>query len=162
MRQLTPHTNIVLTLVAAALLVVALGLPFYGAEPGSQPESAASIENTGSTLVRYFGTQGPTVSGSDALDAAETLLVGLAGLTAFLALLMLVPALRNGLRDVLKVVPLVAPLVMVVQVFSAPSGMEVRIGVFAALAVAAFMASSAFHAAELRAVPSGRRAASRA
>jgi hypothetical protein len=158
MRQLTPPTNLLLTLLSAAALTLALGLAWYAPvplpAPGADPET---VEGTGATIARWFGETGAIVTGADSLKTAETVLLALAGATAGLAFLMVLPPLRRFVRELLRIVPLAAPVVVVVQMVDPPAGMEIRWGVFAALAAAVLMANSAFHGAELRAGVSSAR-----
>ena len=153
MRQLTPLTNLLLTALFAAGLVVTLGLPWYGRPPEralDAPEPG-QVEALAATVARMFGDAGAKLIGAEAAPTAKVALMVIAGASVLLAAGMLVVLLRSVLRPVLRAVPMVAAAVVLVQMLNPPAGMELRWGIFAALAAALAMANSAFHGAELRA-----------
>jgi hypothetical protein len=153
MRQLTPLTNLALTVLLAAGLVVTLGLPWYGHPPERAPEAPepGQIEALAATIARMFGDAGAKVVGAEAAPAVKVALVAIAGASALLAVLMLLAPLRSVVRPLLKAVPMAAAAAVLVALLDVPGGMELRWGIFAALAAALAMANSAFHGAELRA-----------
>lgn len=150
MRQLTPVTNLLLAVVLSAALVLTLGLPWYAQRKPPKIDDPEGIEGTAAAVARWFGDAGPKLTGAEALPTVKVLLMGLAAATAVLALLVLAGPLRSLLESVLKAVPMVAPLVVLVQILDAPAGMELRWGVFAALAASLLLANSAFHGAGMR------------
>ena len=146
-RQINPFTNLLLTVLCAAGLALSIGLPWFA---GKRPagEDDGTLEALASDIARVFAQGG--VAGTDSLGSARPVLLVLAAVTAVLAVLHLVPALRRLVRTPLRLVPLAAPVVVLVQAVDAPDGFELRWGLLVALAVSAYMASSAFHGAELR------------
>lgn len=153
MRQLTPLSNVLLALAAAVALAASLRLPWYAppeATGAGAEEEIWAIEGVFAAIGRWFTSDGPPVAGQQALVAGELALLAAAGATAVLALLMLVSALRGAVRDLFRLLPLAAPVIVFVQIVNPPGDMELRWGVFVALAVALFMANSAVHGSELR------------
>ena len=149
MRQLAPVTNLVLAIVSGFLLLPVLGLPFF-ARAGSY--ESEGIERSAEQIRRWFTVPANPTTGTEALGDSRTILLGIAAATAVLCLLMAIGPLRRLVRDVLKVVPMLAPALLFVQLFNQPGEggqLEVRYGLFVGIAVAAFMASAAFHGSRL-------------
>lgn len=152
MRQLSPVTNLLLVLLAAAGLVATLGLPWYAPAVGAEA-SAGSMEAIAEHIRRWFDTAGTqTFTGESTLGWGESALVLVAAAAALLALATLVPPLRGSLiSDLLRFAPLAAPFVVLVQMLSQPRpGMELRWGAFVALGVAGLLASAAYQGASAR------------
>jgi hypothetical protein len=157
MRQFSPLTNLLLTCLAAAGLVLTLGLPWYGAAVGvSDSETevgtiAGPIEGVAALVSRWFDPQGTGTTGADALGFAQQGLMGLAAVTALLAIAMLLPFARRTAQEGLRLIPLAAPALVVLQMVDVPvAGAELRWGAFMALLSGLFMASAAWHGAGLR------------
>jgi hypothetical protein len=149
MHQLTHRTNLLLACLTAIATAAALRLPWFAAAtPPSDPDGGASIEDMSAAVGRWFSEGG--MSGEQMLTTSQTLLVNVALATVVLSGLFLVPVLRPWVRDVLRVVPLVAPFVVLLALLNPPganASIEPRWGIFATLALTALMASSAWNAA---------------
>jgi hypothetical protein len=159
MRQLTPLTNLVLACLCAVGLVASLALPWYAlVDPASRPSEQAVADGQGpmesfaSQVARTFSSDGLTSSGTDVLGGQRTLLLIVAAVVIVLCIAMLVPALRATLRDPLRAVALAAPVFVVFVAVQAPAadGLEFRWGLVATVAIALFMASSAWHGSSAR------------
>ncbi len=133
MRGFSPLINVVLTCLAAIAVVPVLGLPWFAGAIDSNDGNQGQTELMGEALARWFGQQGTTSTGTEVLAALEMALLAVTALTALLALAMLVPGLRSSLRGTMKLVPLAAPLIVLV-----------------ALALTVFMASAGQQAGEMR------------
>ena len=151
MHQLTPRTNLLLACLTAIATAAALRLPWFAAAtPPSDPDGGASIEDMSAAVARWFSEGGMT--GEQMLTTSQTLLVNIALATVVLSGLFLVPVLRPWVRDVLRVVPLVAPFVVLLALLNPPganASIEPRWGIFATLALTGLMASSAWNAAAM-------------
>ena len=151
-RAFTPLINILLTCVAAVAVAPVLDMPWFGGAIDSNDGHQGDVELMGEAIGRWFTHTGSTTTGAEALTGMETAIVAIAGLSALLALAMLVPPLRASIRGVVKLVPLVAPLVVLTAILieAAPADVEPRYGAFVALALTVFMASAANQAGEMR------------
>jgi hypothetical protein len=153
MRQLTPLTNLVLACLAAVGLVASLGLPWYAPPDATQDPDVAygHVEAIAAHIARTFSSDS-TVSGSDILAGRSSLVPIVAGLVIVLCLAMLVPALRGALRDLLRAISLLSPLGVALLALRAPAsqGLDTRWGLYASIAIAVFMASSAWHGSSAR------------
>ena len=152
MRGFSPLINILLTCVAAGTLAPVLGMPWFGAALDSNDGTQGSIELMGEAIGRWFTGSGVTSTGSETLGSLEMALLAVAGGTALLALAMLVPALRTGTRQLVKVLPLAAPLLVLIGILAeaGAASVEPRYGAFVALAVTIFLVTSAQQAGEMR------------
>ncbi len=152
MRGFSPLINVVLTCLAAIAVVPVLGLPWFAGAIDSNDGNQGQTELMGEALARWFGQQGTTSTGTEVLAALEMALLAVTALTALLALAMLVPGLRSSLRGTMKLVPLAAPLIVLVALLaeSSDAGVEPRFGAFVALALTVFMASAGQQAGEMR------------
>src|SRR3954451_5593779 len=107
MRQLTPLTNLMLSCISALGLLLSLELPWYAHPAVDVPDGR--VEAVGAQIARTF-TSGDTISGSDVLGSRSTLLYIVAAVVIALSIAMLVPALREPFRDMLRGISLVSPL----------------------------------------------------
>ena len=152
MRGFSPIINILLTCVAAAALAPVLAMPWFGAAFDSNDGNQGSIELMGEAISRWFTESGTTTTGTETIGTLATAIVAVAGLTAVLALLMLVPAARASIRGLVKLLPLAAPVLVVVAILAeaGSAATEPRYGAFVALALTVFLASAAQQAGEMR------------
>jgi hypothetical protein len=158
-RQLTPLTNLVLACLCAVGLVGSLELPWYALPDPAKGPSAQAIadgqgpmEAFGKGVVRTFTSDGVTSSGTDVLGGQRTLLLIAAVAVMLLCIATLIPALRSGVRDLLRAVALASPILVLFVAIRAPAadGLEFRWGLVTTVAVTLFMASSAWHASSAR------------
>jgi hypothetical protein len=151
-RGLSPLINILLTCVAAGAVAPVLGMPWFGAAVDSNDGHQGQVELMGEAFGRWFTTGGDTTTGADALNGLETALLAVVAASALLALAMLIPPLRSSLRGSVKLVPLAAPLIVLIGIVveAGPAGVEPRRGAFVALALTVFLVSAAQQAAEMR------------
>ena len=168
MRQLSALTNLVLACAAAVGLVLGLKLPWF-APVLSAPEQENAVgqlqgpmDETAALVERIFSSSGPAVTGAEAYGTLDVVVLALAGVTVLLAALCAVPVLRGLVRDLLRMVPLVAPLLLIVNLVSPPAGLELRWGSFAAIGIAALMASAAWQGGTQARVARTQRALGRA
>jgi hypothetical protein len=159
MRQLTPLTNLMLACLCAVGLVGSLELPWYApVDPGSGPSSQAIRDGQGpmESFVDQFGrtfrSDQTGVSGHDLLAGNRTVVMTLALMVIALCLGMAVPVFRSTVRDVLRAVGLVAPILVLLLAVRAPAaeGLEFRWGLVVSVAIALFMASAAWHGSSAR------------
>ena len=152
MRGFSPLINVFLTCLAALAVVPVLGLPWFAGAVDSNDGYQGQVELLGEAIARWFTQQGATSTGVDVLTWAESALMGIAAVTAVLALGMLVPPLRSGIRGLVKLLPLAAPLVVVaaIVVEARHAEVEPRYGAFVMLALTVFMACAAQQAGEMR------------
>jgi hypothetical protein len=150
MRQISPATNLVLAVLAGLGLLGSLSQPWYAPPVKDTNAYDGPVERTAFAVGKVFSHHDGAVSGADALGNTETLLLGLVGGIAVLCILAAVPALRSHVRDVLRAVALALPLIVFYLVVSRPDGMDIHWGVLAALAIAAFVASAAWHGSAIR------------
>jgi hypothetical protein len=131
MRQLSPLTNVVLACVSAFALVVSVGLPWFA------PPSAAA---------------GATIAGTDALGSARSLVLILAAAVVVLSVAVTLPAVRTLARDALRAVAIATPLLVLALAMQRVGGgqHEVRWGLLVTLGLALLVATTAWHAGDLR------------
>jgi hypothetical protein len=147
MHQASPVTNLVLAVLAAAGLLPVLNLPFFA---HAQKYDSEGVERNGEQIYRWFTTPADPITGVEAMTTSRQILLGIVVATVALCLLMAIGPLRRFVRDALKIVPIAAAVLVAAKLFDQPQGnIEVRWGLFAAIALAAFMASSAFHGSKL-------------
>lgn len=152
-RGFSPLINILLTCVAAAATLPVLAMPWFaGAIDTNESGNQGQVELMGEAIGRWFTSQGLTSTGAEVLTSLETALLAVAGVTAFLALLMLIPPLRSTLRGLVKLVPLAAPIIVLAAILveSRHAEVEPRYGAFVGLALSVFLASAAQQAGEMR------------
>ena len=150
MRQISPVTNLVLAALAGLGLLGSLSQPWY-APPVSDPnEYDGPVERGAFTFGKVFSHHDGAVSGADALQNTQTLLYGVVAAIIVLCVLAGVPALRSMVRDVLRAVALALPLIVFYLLVDRPDGMDVHWGVIAAVGIAAFVASAAWHGSAIR------------
>jgi hypothetical protein len=161
MRTLGFRTHVLLTLAAAAGLVLSLSRPWYGPAPPKVPEHTASIGDINGPLngfgdgMKRWLTGSDGTSGWNALDHWAMGLAAMAGVGAVGALLLLAPALQQLGRDLLRYASLAALGLVAWKLLDTPGSneaLELRNG---ALAGAGFslmllMCGSAAAAAPLR------------
>jgi hypothetical protein len=150
MRQLSPLTNLMLAVLASVGVVVTLGLPWYATDSVLPNDPATGIESAAAAIARWFTSDGATISGTEALQKAESGLLLVCGMTALLSMLVLAGPIRNYLRGPLKLVALSAPVIVTIHLFHQPVGEELRWGTFVALAASLLLANAAYHGAEIR------------
>jgi hypothetical protein len=152
--QFTPRTNLLLACLAALGLVPALGLPWYAAAPTGRPDPfAGSIERLAANIGRWFTSSGQTFTGSETLNGGKTALLVLGVVTIALCCMALVPGMRDTARGLLRLVPLAAPVIVLVHLVHQPGSnaqTELRWGILVTLGLAAFMASAAYHGGEIQ------------
>jgi len=151
MHGLSPLTNIVLALLAAVGIVPVLAQPWFAAAVDSNDGFQGPVELMGEAIGRWFGSSGTTATGAEVLATGEAVLLAVVAATVVLVLAMLVPGLRMSVRSLVRLLPFAAPVVVLVLIVSeaSSSAVEPRWGAFAALAVATFMASSAYNAGDM-------------
>jgi hypothetical protein len=136
------RSSILFALAAACGVVAALGRPWYGPEvPGGE----GRMEELGAAIGRAF-TDPDGTDGWTALETADWLLAGLAGATALLVLLALVPALQRETGALARWCALAAVGVVVVKLVDGPDAAamaEPRNGSLLALAAALVLLASA-------------------
>ena len=159
MRQLSPLTNLLLAGLSALGLVGALDLPWFAVPDPAKGPSAQAVEDGQGPMTdfvlrlqRTFSSNGITINGTDVLDGKRTLILVLAGAVIVLCTAMLVPALRNGFRDLLRAVALLSPVLVIALAVTAPAadGLEFRWGLVVEVALAIFTASAAWHGSTAR------------
>jgi hypothetical protein len=151
-RGLSPLINILLTCLLAGALTPALDTPWFAPAVDSNDGHQGQVELMGEALGRWFTGSGATRTGTEALGGLETALLAVVAASALLALAMLIPPLRSSLRGSVKLVPLAAPLIVLIGIVveAGPAGVEPRRGAFVALALTVFLVSAAQQAAEMR------------
>ena len=152
MRAFSPLINIFLTCVSAVAMTPVLTMPWFSRAVDSNDGTQGSVELMGEAIGRWFTDTGTTATGAAALGSMETAIVVVAGVSALLALGMLAPPLRAGIRGIVKILPLATPLVVLVAIVAeaGPQGVEPRYGAFVALALSVFLATAAQQAGEMR------------
>ena len=155
MRQLTPVTNLVVSVLAGLGLLASLGLAWYAA-PASDPVATdGPIERGAYQVGHVFASSAEgMVSGNDALGDSRLALVALVALIVMLAGAVAVPALRAAAEDTLRLVSLATPVVFIVIAFAHPgtsSALHLHYGLLIGFAAALLMASTAWQGATLRA-----------
>jgi hypothetical protein len=150
MRQISPATNLVLACLAGLGLLGSLGQPWY-APPVKDPNGYdGPVERTAYAVSKVFSQHDGAVSGADALGNTQTVLTGLVAAVIVLCVLAGVPALRSYVRDVLRAVAIALPLIVFYTVVDRPTRQDIHWGVLAAFAIAAFVASAAWHGSAIR------------
>lgn len=154
MRQLKPSTNLVLTVLAGLGLLASLHLPWFKAPVVDTTPTDGPIERGAFQVGQFFaGHAKGTVSGSDALGSGRAVVVALVVLLALAVLAVSVPAIRRQSEDVMRLLAVAGPMAVLVAVVVHPgtSGpVSVHYGILVSLALVAFMASAAWHGAEMR------------
>jgi hypothetical protein len=107
MRTLGFRTHVLLSIAAAAGVVLTLGRPWYAAAPGPSPEAPDIGDINGPLNAFLHGlqrwvTSDDGVSGWDSLGPWAFGLAALAGIAALGALLVLLPPLQTLGRDLLR------------------------------------------------------------
>jgi len=108
MRTLGFRTHVLLALAAAAGVLLSLSRPWYAEAPAKQPEKTADIGDINGPLTGFFdgvkrwATEANGMTGWDALDHWALGLAAMAGIAALGALLLLVPAMQQLGRDLLR------------------------------------------------------------
>lgn len=154
MRQLSPLTNLLLACAAAAGLALSIGLPWYAASQAVNDADAGAIgdvqgplETAAADAFDVFAGTEATVTGAELLTTGQSVLLVLGGLTAVFGLAFFAGIFRGLTRELLRIVPLAAPVAVAYHLVDHPApGLELRWGLLASLAIAGFMASSAWHA----------------
>ena len=133
-------------------MVPVLTLPWFAGAVDSNDGNQGQVELMGEAIGRWFTGSDTTSTGAATLGGMESAILGIALVTALLALLMIVPPMRASLRGLIKLLPLVAPLLVVAAILleAGPADVEPRYGAFVALALMVFMASAAQQAGEMR------------
>ena len=148
MRQLSPITNLLLAICFSALSVFALTTPWYALAEAPSGSGDGAMEAIANDIYEFFTF--PGIAGADALGDAKQPLVILAAVTGILAALMLVKFMRKAVRELVRFVPLLLPAFVLLKAVSHPAAnLELRWGILAAFACAAFAASSAYHGAQV-------------
>jgi hypothetical protein len=148
MRQLSPHSNLMLACLAAVGLVSSLGLPWYAT--AETADGLGPMEAIGARLLRTFTSEGVITTGTDTLGGSRTLLLVIAAAVIVLSAAMAVPALRAVFRDVLRAVGFGAPVLVLATAVRSSAGLELRWGLVVSVAIALVMASAAWHGAAAR------------
>jgi hypothetical protein len=142
MRTIGFRSNVLFALAAACGLVAALGRPWYGP---AVPTDEGRLEGLGAAIGRALSDPDGT-DGWTAFATVDTLLAGLAGASALLVLLALVPALQREAGALARWCALAAVGVVVVKLVDGPDGAamaEPRNGSLLALAAALVLLASA-------------------
>jgi hypothetical protein len=152
MRQLSPATNLILAALAALGLLGTLGLPWYAPPLPDSNTFDGPIERGAFAVSTVFRHNDGAVTGFDVLGKTQNLLFFLVGGIIVLSALTLVPSLRRHVRDVLRAVALALPLIVFVLLVDKPGTADIDIhwGIVAALALALFTASAAWHGSAMR------------
>jgi hypothetical protein len=150
MRQVSPATNLVLACLSALGLAASLNLPWYAPYVADTNEWDGPVERAGTAVGNVFAHHDHAVTGADALGHAQSAILLLAAAIVVLSALAAVPALRRHVRDVLRGVALVTPVVVAYLLIDRPDKLVIHWGVLAALALALFTASAAWHGSEVR------------
>jgi hypothetical protein len=130
-----------------------LGLPWVAEAVDSNDGHQGAVELMGEAFGRWFTASGVTGTGNEVLAAnGRHALMAVCLVSALLAVAMLAPGLRMHMRGLVKLVPVAAPLIVLVLILSEAHRAEVepRWGAFAALVLTVFMASAAIQAGEMR------------
>jgi hypothetical protein len=152
MRQMSPASNLVLACLAGLGLLGVLGAPWYAPPLPDANSYDGPVERTAFAFSTIFRHNDGVVTGNDALGDTRYLLFGLVAAVILLSGLAFVPAMRRHVRDVLRGVSLVLPLVVLFRLVDRPGPGEVDVhwGVVAAFFIAVFTASSAWHGSAIR------------
>jgi hypothetical protein len=157
MRTIGFHSSILAALAAACGVIAALGRPWYG--PSASPTDAR-MEDLFGGIGRALTESGGT-TGWAALEAADSLIAGLAAGTAVLLVLVLIPPLQVHMQALARWTALATFGVVVVKLIDEPGAnglSEPRHGVLLALAASAVLLASTF---SIAAAPARRRTATK-
>ena len=141
MRTLGFRTHVLLALAAAAGLVLTLSRPWYAAAPPKSPDKVADIGDINGPLTGFgdglkrWLTDAEGTSGWHALDHWGMGIVAMAGVAAVGALLLLLPAVQQLGRDLLRYGSLAALGIVVWKLLDPPGSneaLELRNGALAA------------------------------
>jgi hypothetical protein len=151
MRTLGLRTNVLFVIAAAFGLLAALGRPWYagapappGADEGVAPVPSP-VEDLAVRITREFTSEGGT-DGWQAFTSTDGLLTGLVVLSVLAALGVLIPAIEQPCREILRLTTLAMLGIVVVKLVNTPDTaglVERRQGAWVALGVTGIMASSA-------------------
>lgn len=159
MRTLGFRTHVLFALAAAAGLVLTLSRPWYGAKPPKVPEHTADIGDINGPLTGFFDgldrwlTSSDGTSGWHALDHWAMAIAVMAAIAAGGLLLLMIPAMQQLGRDLVRYASFAALAVVAFKLVSQPGqNSELRNGALAGLvfAVMLFVTGSAAAAAPLR------------
>jgi hypothetical protein len=139
------RTHLLLTLAACGGVAAALGMPWFGTAPDSGQYLAGPLDRTLEAIGRAISGAGG-VTGRDALGSWGPALLGLAGFTALMALLCLVPALQGAAREGVRVGALVTVGVVAWRLIDHPDD-ELRRGALVAAGCAVVLVPAAFSVA---------------
>jgi hypothetical protein len=151
MRTIGFRSNVLFVLAACVGLLAALDRPWYSqAPPGVGEETGVGEIHSGveaffSRLAREFTTSTGT-SGWEAFTSTDTILVALIAVAVISSLGVLIPAVEQPARELLRLVALAMLGIVVVKLANTPDHIglvERRQGVWIALGVTGIMASSA-------------------
>lgn len=143
MRTLGFRTHVLFALAAAAGLVLTLSRPWYGAAPPKAPEGTADIGDINGPLTGFFDgakrwlTNSDGASGWHALDHWAMAIAVMAGIAAIGLVMLMVPAMQQLGRDLVRYASLAAFGIVVWKLLSPPGGhdsVELRNGAIAGLA----------------------------
>ena len=152
MRQISPASNLVLACLAGLGLLGTLSAPWYAPPVVDRNVYDGPVERAAFAVGHVFGAHDHAVAGADALGKTQTLLMILVGAVILLSCLAAVPAMRAHVRDVLRAVALALPLIVLYLLVDRPGkgALEIHWGVLAALAIAVFVATAAWHGSAIR------------
>ena len=162
MRTIGFRSNVLFLLAAAIGLIAALGRPWYARTPVQTPEEIrigdvhGPVEEFFARLAREFTASGGTTAWQ-AFTTTDTILAALVGVAVLSGLGVLIPAVEQPAREVLRLVTLAMLGIVVVKLVNTPDAVglvERRQGAWIALGVTGVMASSA---ATLYGAPLARR-----
>ncbi len=151
MRTIGFRSNVLFILAAAFGLIAALGRAWYAPNPVQTAEEVrigdvnGPVEEFFSRLAREFTTASGT-TGWDAFTSTDTILAALVGVAVVSALGVLIPAVEQPAREILRLATLGMLGIVVVKLANTPDAaglVERRQGAWIALGVAGIMASSA-------------------
>ncbi len=155
MRQLNPSTNLILTVLAGLGLLGSLSLPWFKAPVVDPTGTDGPVERAAFQVAQVFSTSAKgTVSGNDALGSARLAIVILVALLAVVALAVSTPAIRRQSEDFMRLLVIGAPVVVIVAAVAHPgttAPVSLHYGMLVSFVLAAFMASAAWHGANMRA-----------
>jgi hypothetical protein len=154
-RQLNPSTNLVLTVLAGLGLLASLSLPWFAAPAADPTSTDGQIERGAYQLGKVFATDAQgAVSGTDALGGARVAIVALVGALALVALAVSAPAMRRQAEDLMRLLVIAAPIVVIAAAVTHPgttTPVNIHYGMLVSFVLVAFMASAAWHGANMRA-----------
>jgi hypothetical protein len=145
MRTLGFRTHVLFALAAAAGLVLTLGRPWYGEAPPKVPDHVADIGDINGPLTGFFDgvnrwtTSTDGVSGWNALDHWATALAVMAGIAVAGLLMLMVPAMQQLGRDLVRYSALAAFGIVAWKLVDTPGKLELRNGSLAAMAFAVML-----------------------